>query len=86
MRWLGLIPLALAILLGITGLVIAGAPMLALGFVVLAAGALLAGMMGAPLLRGIWQILLSVIATFLGVMDSLAGKTYQTWNPAQSRD
>ena len=86
LRWLGLIPLALAILLGITGLVIAGAPMLALGFVVLAAGALLAGMMGAPLLRGIWQILLSVIATFLGVMDSLAGKTYQTWNPAQSRD
>ena len=86
LRWLGLIPLALALVLGIIGLVSAGLPMLALGLVVLGAGALLAGMIGAPLLRGIWQILLSVIATFLGVMDSLAGKTYQTWNPAQSRD
>ena len=48
--------------------------------------ALLLGMAGAPLFRGVYQILLSIVATFLGVLDSFAGKTYQTWNPAVSRD
>ena len=30
--------------------------------------------------------LLAIVATFLGVFDSLRGKTYQTWTPANSRD
>jgi len=86
LRWFGLVPLVLALLLGTAGLVAAGWPGLALAGIGLALAALLLGMAGAPLFRGIWQIMLSIVATFLGVLDSFAGRTYQTWNPAASRD
>lgn len=39
-----------------------------------------------PLLSTISEILLSIGATFVGVIDALRGKTYQTWAPAKSRD
>lgn len=86
LRWLGLVPLTAGCALGLGGLLMAGCPRLALAAVAVAGLALLAGRMGAPVLRGIYQILLSVVATFLGVMDSLRGRTYQTWTPAISRD
>jgi cellulose synthase/poly-beta-1,6-N-acetylglucosamine synthase-like glycosyltransferase len=31
-------------------------------------------------------ILVSILATFIGVTDALRGRTYQTWAPAKSRD
>jgi flagellar motor component MotA len=33
-----------------------------------------------------WNVALALVATFAGVIDSLRGKTYQTWAPAKSRD
>ena len=86
LRWLGLVPLLLACGLGFGGLLLAGFPRLALFGAAAAALALLLGRLGAPLFGGLYQILLSVIATFLGILDSLRGKTYQTWAPAASRD
>ena len=32
------------------------------------------------------EILLALVATGQGVLESLRGKTYQTWTPAQSRN
>jgi hypothetical protein len=32
------------------------------------------------------EVLFSIIATFIGITDSLRGRTYQTWAPAKSRD
>jgi cellulose synthase/poly-beta-1,6-N-acetylglucosamine synthase-like glycosyltransferase len=32
------------------------------------------------------EILFSITATFIGIIDSLRGRTYQTWAPAKSRD
>ncbi|MGE4430697.1 MAG: glycosyltransferase [Sphingobium sp.] len=86
LRWLGLVPLVAGALSGTAGLVLAGYPALAAAGGALAALALALGRMGAPLFGGVYQITLSIVATFLGVIDSLAGKTYQTWTPAQSRD
>tara|TARA_R110000782_G_scaffold117364_3_gene207671 strand:+ start:97056 stop:98213 length:1158 start_codon:yes stop_codon:yes gene_type:complete len=31
-------------------------------------------------------MLVSILATFIGVLDALCGRTYQTWAPAKSRD
>lgn len=86
LRWLGLVPLVIGALAGAAGLVLAGHWALALAGGGLAVLALALGMMGAPLFGGVYQIILSIVATFLGVLDSLAGKTYQTWTPAASRD
>lgn len=86
LRWLGLVPLVIGGLSGVAGLVLAGYPGLALAGCGLAVVALALGMAGAPLFGGLYQILSSIVATFLGVIDSLAGKTYQTWTPALSRD
>lgn len=39
-----------------------------------------------PVLSQLSEIALALAATFLGIIDSLGGKTYQTWAPAKSRD
>ena len=41
---------------------------------------------GHPKMRRAGEILLALIATGQGVLESLRGKTYQTWTPAQSRN
>ena len=86
LRWLGLIPLLLAGGCAVAGLALAGLPWLAFALVAAAGAVLGLGRAGAPLLGGLYEIFLSIVATFMGVMDSLAGKTYQTWSPAKSRD
>ena len=86
LRWFGLVPLTAGAVLGLAGLVAAGQPWLAaaaLGLIVLA---LLLGRAGVPLLGSLYQILLSIVATLLGVADALRGRTYQTWTPAVSRN
>lgn len=39
-----------------------------------------------PGFGAISEILRSILATFVGIVDSLRGMTYQTWSPAKSRD
>lgn len=34
----------------------------------------------------IWEVLSTLLATSLGIVDSMRGKTYQTWAPAESRN
>lgn len=86
LRWFGF-PIGLtAFLLTVIALCAAGAGGLATGLVILCAITILLGMAGMPLFGGLYQILLSLIATFLGICDSFAGKTYQTWAPAKSRN
>lgn len=85
-RWLGLPVLGLSLAFLMTALVLAGQYAWA-GFVAaLTIVAIVLGMMDIPLFRSGYQIFLSIVATFYGVMDSLQGKTYQTWAPAASRD
>jgi cellulose synthase/poly-beta-1,6-N-acetylglucosamine synthase-like glycosyltransferase len=38
----------------------------------------------API-SSLWEILLAVVATQLGLLESLRGEKYQTWTPAQTR-
>ena len=86
LRWFGLVPLIAGIVLGLAGLVAAGQPWLAVAAVGLATLALLLGRAGVPLLGSLYQILLSIVATLLGVVDALRGRTYQIWTPAVSRN
>lgn len=86
LRWFGIIPLSIAavsigfILLHRGELLLFGAYVLLIGICYLLARA------GTPLLSGIYEVILAIVATFFGVLDSFAGKTYQTWTPAVSRD
>ncbi len=86
LRWLGLVPLMLGGGCAILGLWLAGLPLVALALSGIGGIALVLGRAGAPILGSLYEIFLSIVATFMGVADSLAGKTYQTWNPAKSRD
>jgi cellulose synthase/poly-beta-1,6-N-acetylglucosamine synthase-like glycosyltransferase len=52
------------------------------GFVTLAAGLQL----NIPLLGVVAEILLSFVAVGLGVIEAIAGRNYQIWNPAKSRE
>jgi cellulose synthase/poly-beta-1,6-N-acetylglucosamine synthase-like glycosyltransferase len=36
-------------------------------------------------IAALFEVLTSIVATFVGIMDSWKGKTYQIWAPAQSR-
>jgi cellulose synthase/poly-beta-1,6-N-acetylglucosamine synthase-like glycosyltransferase len=87
LRWMGA-PILLIALLSLTvAMMVAGWGKLALALWVLSGVAFVAGRtLPLPLLPAISEILLSIIATFIGVTDSLRGKTYQTWSPAKSRD
>jgi cellulose synthase/poly-beta-1,6-N-acetylglucosamine synthase-like glycosyltransferase len=85
-RWLGLPTLVLGLAMLFVALLVAHYTLAAIA---LAAGLvlfILLGMAGLPPFHNGYQIVLSIIATFYGVIDSLRGKTYQTWAPAASRD
>ncbi|MPT47830.1 MAG: glycosyltransferase [Sphingobium sp.] len=86
LRWFGLMPLLGAILCFSIALILADCLWLLGVCVAVGVMALIFGKIGLPLFSGLYQILVSIIATFLGVMDSLRGKTYQTWTPAASRN
>jgi len=86
LRWFGLAPLLAGTALGLAGLLAAGRPSLAAAASGLSLVALLLGRAGFPLLGSLYQILLSIVATMLGVVDGLRGRTYQTWTPAVSRN
>lgn len=87
LRWFGAPLLAAGIALLTAGLLLAGAAKLALGLWLAGGIALLLGYVArfGPF-AALSEILTSIIATFIGVIDALSGKTYQTWAPAKSRD
>lgn len=43
------------------------------------------GAIGFPIFLTLREVLQAVVATGIGVLESFAGRTYQTWTPAQSR-
>jgi hypothetical protein len=45
----------------------------------------LAGRHGVPVVSSVYEILLAVTATAIGVVESLSGRKYQIWTPAKSR-
>lgn len=85
-RWIGLPIIIAASLVLIFALVYKGYNTAAATICAIIASSIILGMLKFPLFRGIYQIFLSIVATFYGVVDSLRGKTYQIWVPAASRD
>lgn len=85
-RWLGLPLLILGVAMVFGALFAAHFYMLSVVLAVGIATVLLLGALELPPFHNIYQILLSIVATFYGVIDSLRGKTYQIWVPAASRD
>ena len=55
----------------------------------LSAGAIAVGAVGAragvPVVGMLWEVLLGVCATSLGVVESVRGQRYATWEPASTR-
>ncbi len=41
--------------------------------------------LNVPIVSAVTEIVASIFATGLGVMEAIAGRTYQTWTPAKSR-
>lgn len=86
MRWWGVVYLSGAFVCVLTGGWTAGYPLLTLAIVGTGMSLLWAlGAMGLPMFSTLREILQAIIATGIGVVESLAGRTYQTWTPAKSR-
>lgn len=86
LRWLGLVPLVMGIVFLALGLALAGHLLIvafALGALALFA---IAGNSWVPGLGTASQILMAVVATFLGVTDALRGRSVHVWTPAASRN
>lgn len=86
LRWFGLVPLAGAALFGAMALALAGMGTVLGGLCLLGLAAYGLGRKGVPGFSLMSELLLSIIATFFGILDSFEGKTYQTWAPAVSRN
>jgi len=86
LRWFGLIPLCVCFLATLGCLLLAGSPRLAGGLVLAAGIFFLLGVARVKPFSVANELLIAVVATFLGIIDSVRGKTYQTWTPAQSRN
>jgi glycosyltransferase involved in cell wall biosynthesis len=86
LRWLGLVPLVLGVALTGAGLALTDHDRML--------GLLLAGMMlfaiasraRLPGFGTLAQILMAILATFLGVTDALRGRKVHIWTPAASRN
>jgi len=85
LRWFGMVTLSLAAVSAILMFALAGVPLVGAGLVVAGAGVFWLGQRGVPVASAASELLLSIAATYLGIIDSLRGKTYQTWAPALSR-
>ncbi len=86
LRWFGIIPLLLAGLFVALALLASGHVLLLLVLIVLGGGAVLLGRAKVSGFRTGYEALLSIVATFYGILDAYRGMTYQTWTPAVSRD
>jgi len=43
------------------------------------------GAFGLPLISPLYEVARAVVATGVGVLESIVGRSYQTWNPAKTR-
>ncbi|AUW59835.1 histidine kinase [Sphingobium sp. SCG-1] len=87
LRWFGAPVLLIALISTTLAFLAAGLPWIAGALWIAGVLALLIGRVArVPLLSPVTEILLSIGATFLGVIDAMRGRTYQTWAPAKSRD
>jgi cellulose synthase/poly-beta-1,6-N-acetylglucosamine synthase-like glycosyltransferase len=86
LRWWGGLFLFFALVFAVLGGWSAGFLLVTI-FAIGGAGLVLGllGPKGIPVLSPVYEILLAVIATSVGVIESLAGRKYQTWTPAKSR-
>jgi len=87
LRWFSPVFLLLGLAFSVAGIaVMAGWPV-ALIFLVAGIGTLIVGLqLNIPLLGVIAEILLSFVAVGFGVIEAIAGRNYQIWNPAKSRE
>ena len=85
LRWFGMVTLSVAAVSAILMFALVGLPLVGAGLVVAGAGVFWLGQRGVPVASAASELLLSIAATYLGIIDSLRGKTYQTWAPALSR-
>lgn len=86
MRWWGAAYLLIAAVAIVAGLALTDAGAWAIP--ALAVGAAVFVLLGRQNVKGIgalYEILLAVLATGLGVLESFRGKRYQTWEPAKTR-
>lgn len=86
MRWWGAAVLLVGALLFVAGLLLAGAGVktwLALG--ALSVAFVVLGRRDVKGAGALYEIVLAVVATGLGVLESHRGKRYQTWEPAKTR-
>ena len=85
LRWVSIYSLAIGVALLEAAIVLSGHAAIALALAAAAGLALLAGARyRVPLLSQMWEILLSLLATGIGVWRSLHGEHFQTWTPATS--
>ena len=85
LRWFGFPLLVLGSLFVLAGVMHISVPLaafLALG----SAGVLGLGLLQVSPFNRLVEIVIALIATFVGILDSWSGKTYQTWIPAASRN
>jgi cellulose synthase/poly-beta-1,6-N-acetylglucosamine synthase-like glycosyltransferase len=85
-RWWGAVFLMLALAFTLVAFVTSGNGLI--GTAIVAGSGLLLlmlGRFGSPLFGPPYEILLAVIATGIGVIESIAGRRYATWNPAKTR-
>ncbi|PEQ13855.1 hypothetical protein B2G71_06005 [Novosphingobium sp. PC22D] len=86
LRWFGLPLLVIALLAAAAALASSGHWLVLTGGLAVVVLCLALGASGIPPFALGLQVLIAICATFLGVIDALAGRTYQTWTPAASRD
>lgn len=87
LRWFGAPILAIGIGSVLTAITLEGHGAYALGLMMAGGAAFVAGrLFDVPLLSQMTEILVSIVAAFVGVVDALRGKTYAIWTPAASRN
>lgn len=86
LRWLGLPLLVMAVICFGIALAMSGHTGIIVGALVVVSSAVGLGYAGLPPFALGFELITAIFATFLGVVDALCGRTYQTWTPAASRD
>lgn len=87
LRWFGVVPLSLAaIAFSYICVVTVGATTACVGFVFLLLSFWLCITVQISAASSAWEIIKSVVATGIGVLEAMRGKDYTTWSPATSRN
>ena len=85
LRWLaGYFLVAGAVLSAVIVLILAGFVAFCAYLAILALAALAASKLNLPVVTGIWEIMVAMWATALGVYKSMRGERFQTWSVASS--